>query len=440
MTLGAILVLGGVSIAGAEDVSSLWNGASVSGLDGVLPSVPENWADLPFQLSMNQSLTYNSNVFNTPVGNASLTALYGSPVGTFISQTNVTASTKFYWGAQQFFADGTYGLYRYINYGYLNATHNAGDLGWNWVLTSKCSGKLVASMNSAPAILGQQFGFNVLNILTTESFNETANCGITGNWSGILNSGVSRSSNSAPVDAFNNFTNVFASAGIKYAVTETNTLQLLATLSHYNFPNQNAALLSLINNPFALLNPNLQNSALFASSVTQQTVNLSYTRMFGPNLSVIASIGETSATMGGGSSGIEPQFSLSATYRATPKLSFNGSVAQVVTPPTAVIGALQTSQIALFSANYAMTPKVTFTAGAQLARLTSGLGTNPTQTVNPLFPYLTQSRTYGFNAGVNYMMTPFLSANLNYTFTRTNYTDLSTSASVVMLALSYAPH
>ena len=439
MTLGAILMLGGASIADAEDVSSLWNGASVSGFDGVLPSMPENWADLPFQLSVNQSTSYNSNIFNIPAGGG-LGGLYGNPVGTLVSQTNVTASTKFHWGSQQFFADGTYGLYRYLNYGNLNGTHNAGDLGWNWVLTSKCSGKLVAAAASTPSVLGQQVGINALNILTTEFFNETATCGITGNWSGILNSGVSRSTNSAALDALNNFTNVFASAGVKYAVTQTNTLQLLATLSHYDYPNQNAALFSLINNPLFLLNPNVPNSGGSGSSVTQQTVNLSYTRQFGPNLSVIASIGETSATLNGSYSGIQPQLSLSATYMVTPKLTLTGSVARVVTPPTGVIAALQTSESANFSANYAMTPKVTLTAGAQIARLTSGLGTTPSQTLSTLFPNLTQSRTYGFNAGVNYAMTPFLSANLNYTFARTAYSNFTTPASIVMLALSYAPH
>ena len=50
----------------------------------VLPSVPENWADLPFKLTASQTVSYNSNISSFPVGVAPL----GAVLGDFTSTTN----------------------------------------------------------------------------------------------------------------------------------------------------------------------------------------------------------------------------------------------------------------------------------------------------------------------------------------------------------------
>ena len=88
MTLGAILMLGGAGGAMAEDVSSLWAGA-VSGFDGVLPSMPQNWSDLPFTVSAEQAVSYNTNIFNRPENETFLingNAIPLTPVGSFVDQ------------------------------------------------------------------------------------------------------------------------------------------------------------------------------------------------------------------------------------------------------------------------------------------------------------------------------------------------------------------
>src|SRR5579871_1038647 len=135
-TLGAILVLGGLVSAEAADVSALGFG-SLSGFDGILPYLPQNWSDLPFTVGVSESLSYNSNLLNSP----NTGGFRNAEVGGYLSTTNVNAGTKFYIGGDQFFADGTYGFYRYINHEDMNAGHYSGDMGVNWILTSKCSGR-----------------------------------------------------------------------------------------------------------------------------------------------------------------------------------------------------------------------------------------------------------------------------------------------------------
>ena len=345
----------------------------------------------------------------------------------------MSASTKFYVGPQQFFADGTYGVYRYVDHGNLNTNRNSADLGVNWVLTSRCNGKLVLATSAAPALPGEQLGVNTVNTVTSESFNETGTCTISGNWSGIFNTGVTRSSNSAPADEVNDFQNAFASAGVRYAVSETNSLQLLATVSHYAFPNRAEALAALDASALA--------DNLGSDAILQKQANFSYTKDFGPNLSVVASIG-ASTSSGGTNSGskIEPQFTLSATWRPTPKLSFNFSASRVETPPTQVAAALQTNQSVSVGMNYLLTPKLTFNAGVRYSEYSSALGTETNSTLTNVFPSLAGGRTYGASGGLNYTMTPFLNANLSYQYVRSVQTDLTTPISTVMLALSYSPH
>ena len=448
MTLGAILMLGGVSVAGAEDVSSLWSGAFVSGFDGVLPTMPQNWSQLPFTLSLQQAVNYNTNVFNVPVNNP---ASILKPEGSFVDQTNLRFSTLFYAGQQQFFADGNYGVYRYVNHGIANTSNNSGDLGVRWVLTSRCNGTLVFRASSNPSSPGEQLGVNTINTVTSESFNETGSCTISGNWTGVFNAGVSRSTNSAAADAVNDFRNQFVAAGVRYTVSETNSLQLLATLSQYNFSGRGAALAALLGSPA------LATATNSASNSIQKQVNLSYTKNFGPNFSVIASVGVVDVGGGGGTAlrsqlsgagvngGLEPQLTLSATWQPTPKLSFNGSIARVVTPPTQVAGNVQTTESLNAGLNYAVTPKLSFNAGARISKYTSGLGTTSNLALQTAFPNLNAGRYYSLTSGLNYAIDPFLNANLSYQYvtrTQTNVgaVNLTTPTSIIMLALSFAPH
>ena len=71
LTLGAVLMLGVASGARAQDLSALGAAAQPS-LAGVLPDLPQNWSDLPLQLSVSEAAGYNINIFNRPIHGPSL--------------------------------------------------------------------------------------------------------------------------------------------------------------------------------------------------------------------------------------------------------------------------------------------------------------------------------------------------------------------------------
>ena len=157
---------------------------------GVFFRVPENWSDLPVQLELQERTGYNSNILNTPLTKTGGITGFGQPLGSLVSISNVSGSTKAYWEGQQFFADGSLGMYRYFSDTSLNSLSNSLDLGDNWTYGSKCSGTLKLSEQTSPSEPGQQVGFNVKNNLTTISFSKSATCRATGNYGLVLNSGA----------------------------------------------------------------------------------------------------------------------------------------------------------------------------------------------------------------------------------------------------------
>src|SRR5208282_441485 len=116
-----------------------------------------------------------------------------------------------------------------------NSAHSSVDIGDNFTYGSKCSGTLKASEASSPSIPGQQVGVNVINTLTTTGITENAKCIVTGNYAAIFNSGTTRSTNSSYLDSFNNSQSAFIAAGMTYTVSETNSLQVLATITGTNY-------------------------------------------------------------------------------------------------------------------------------------------------------------------------------------------------------------
>src|SRR5574337_53680 len=432
-TLAALILLGGVSVAEAQDASA--SGSLASGVDGLLvgalPRLPENWADLPFQLHASESVGYNSNVLNTP--NNSSVLINGAlvnfkPIGAFESISSFGASTKFNWGGQQFFADGSYGMYRYLNHANFDMAHHNLDAGVNWTFTSKCAGRLIVSDVSAPSLPNQQIGFNALNTVTTDAFNETTKCAITSNYSAILNSGFINSTNSTALNALNNSQTTYVSAGVSYALADTDTLQLLGTLTGTQFPDRSreVGLVGLSNN------------------VLQDQINLSYTKIFSPNLSVIGSIGVVGSSSRSFSlnfpGGFKPIYSLSFDWSMTPKLKLVGSVARVITAPTSVLGNIQTNESANLGLTYLWTPKVSLSTVLSANRSSSNLGARDLSGLTSLGIFQ-NSNSYSGSAILSYSVTPFFRTSLSYQYTRTVNTSFSTSTqNLVMLGLYFDPY
>jgi hypothetical protein len=373
---------------------------------------------------MSEAVGYNSNVTNTPTSNTGVNP-FGGPVGAFESVSNYQASTKWYIAGDQFFADGSFGFNRYLNHTNLNTTHNSADLGVNWIYTSKCSGRLIASEQTAESEPGQQVSINVINSVTTVAFNETATCAIRGNYSAIFNSGTTTSSNSAAADQLNNYQSEFVAAGMSYTVSDTNSLQVLATITGTDYTNR----------------PLILNASGLARNITTDDIKATYTKNIEPNLSLNASVGVIGVRDAGFNlglpSGWEPEYSLSVTWSITPKLGLSAAVARTVAPPTNFIANLQVSESANLGLTYQMTPKVTLSAGVNVGHTSTAFTTTAVSALGQG----QNENIYGARANLTYAMTPFLGASLSYQYSRTVQAGgLVTPASVALMSVNYAPY
>jgi hypothetical protein len=390
------------------------------------PRLPENWSDLPFQLHMSETMQYNSNITNTPTG-PTASALYGRPVGGMVSISNYGVSFKREWEGQGFFGDANWGMYRYFNEGSFNSAHSAVDIGDNFTLGSKCKGTLKASEASTPSAPGQQVGYNVINTLTTTSFTEDAKCVINGEFTGIINSGTNTSTNTAALDKQNDYQSVFVAAGISYAVSETNSLQVLATITGLNYTDRQAETTTT--------------SASLVNNLTTDEVMATYVKNVGPTLALNAQFGVLGIVNNYFDLAIPrtilPEYGLSAQWTATPKLSFNAAVSRMASAPTTLVANLQITESASLGFAYHYTPKLTLSGNVQASYANSEVDVQGTETV--LNRYTTNQKTYTAGAGLAYAMTPFVTANLSYQFYRSIQANLTTNSSLIMLALNFNP-
>ncbi len=286
MTLGAVLMLGGVTGGRGDELS----GAAGSGSAGpssppsdnfILPTLPENWSDLPVRLTASESEAYNSNIFGVANG---VPLPSGSAHGDFISTTQVGLSTKpyWFWSGQEFFFDASFGEIRYLHQVDFNSDIYTVDTGVNWTYASRCSGALTALASKSPTTVTTQVVNSVESLLganysTATSFNETGNCAFGNGYSAVLNSSETQTSNTNAVNALNNSRATMLAAGIEYK-NSLSDLTGLATITDSNFSNRNA-----------ITTPGLTN--LFV----QHDVSLTYVKTIDPNLTFTGQIGLTGA-------------------------------------------------------------------------------------------------------------------------------------------------
>lgn len=424
LTLGATVTLASLSGSRADDFPLLsW--AAVPAVTEIFPRLPENWNDLPLQFHITQQAGYNSNITNTPTGPGAIST-FGHPVGAMESISTYEVSFKNEIGAQQFFGDASWGMYRYLNSDYYNSAHNSVDLGDNFTYGSKCNGTLKLSEVSSPALPGQQISYNVINTITNLAANENLKCIINGEYSGIFNSGASSSANSAYLDKVNDFQSVFIAAGVSYVVSDTNSLQILATVTGTEYSDRGVAL----------------NATGLSSNLTTDQVMATYTKNFGPNLSLNAQFGLVGVTDAYFEFGVPrtilPQYSLSLQWAVTPKLALNVAASRLVAAPTSVLSNLQVTDSASTGFTYQWTPKIGV-SGNLTTTYASGVAT-PVVTRGIYGAYANNQRTYGGNAAVNYSITPFLAASLTYQFTKSVQSTLTTTDSLVLLAVNFNPY
>jgi hypothetical protein len=430
LTLSAVLTLGDVIGALGDDLSgqvaATSNAMSLPSWGGVLPRLPENWSDLPVRFRVSESVGYNSNVLgfatNTPV-------LGGQSRGDFQSISSYGASTSANWGGQQFFVDGSYGFTRYLHDVSLNSHQYAIDAGLNWIYTSRCSGTLVGSETLSASPFGQQVASAQINNVTSTTFNGSAKCVISNDYSANLSTGLSRTTNSTLANQLNDSRTRYVSAGITYSVAETHTINVALTVTGSDFTGRGQT----------------ANNLGLANAITQDSLNVTYTRIIDPNLLVTVSAGAVGVTNGAFSlaapSGIVPQYSASVNWAATPKLSMSASVARTVSPPQAVVGNAQITESASLVLNYQISPKMGFSANAATAYSTSTftqIGGVALQSVAA--GALTSQKSYSAGASLSYSITPFIGASLNYQFSRLVQTGSVTPQNLVLLNVNYNPY
>jgi hypothetical protein len=414
-----VLTLGAVTGGRGQELSSSVTPADGSSDGFVLPSVPENWADLPFKLTASQTVSYDSNITSFPVGFAPK----GAVLGDFTSTTNFGLSTRANVSGQQLFLDATFGEIRYLHEAEFNSTIYSLNAGVDWTVTSRCSGNLTASLSKSPGQLTEQVGTGV-NFTTTTALNETGKCAVSNGYSLLFNTGLTTITNSNATNALNNARTELISAGVEYAKGYS-TLTALASISDQNFSDRSAA----------------SAAAGLANEVAFHSFTLNYTRQINPNLSVSGLIGLVGVTSGfslGLPKTLLPIYTISTTWALTPKLNLNASASRTIAPPTTVVANAQQSYGANINLTYQLTPKIGLTAGGSVDYSTTSF---TSAAVAGLSPFLFSSQnTYGLNTGLSYSMTPFLSAALSASYTERVASHMITPEDIVTVSLNYRPY
>jgi Putative beta-barrel porin 2 len=421
LTLGVVLTLGAVTGGRGQDLSGSVTAANGSSFGGfALPSVPENWADLPVKLTASQTVSYDSNLSGFPVG----VARPGQVLGDFNSTTNFGLSTRANVSGQQLYFDGTFGVIRYLHEVAFDSTVYSVNAGVDWKVTSRCSGALAVSLSKSPAELTEQVGTGV-NFSTTTAVNETGKCAVANGYSFLFNTGLTTSKNSDPTNSLNNGRTALLSAGVEYAKGDS-TLTALASLSDQTFTSRGGAAVALG----------------LATETDFHSFTLDYTRQINPNLSVTGLIGLVGVTNGfslGLPKTLLPIYTLSANWTLTPKLALTASASRTIAPPTTVIANAEQSYNATVGLTYQLTPKLVASATGSIGYSISSFTPAAVQAVISPFFFQTQNN-YTVNAGLNYSMTPFLSAALNASYNERVANHFITPQDVVTVSLNYRPY
>jgi hypothetical protein len=420
VTLGVVLTLGGVTGGRGQELSGSVTAPTAPSLGGfVLPTMPENWADLPFKLTASQEVSFNSNIDSVPLG---VPVPAGEVRGDFTSTTNFGFSTRANVSGQQLYLDTSFGLIRYLHQAGFNSTVYSVSAGDNWTLTSRCAGNLGVSLLNSPVSLTELVATGI-NYTKTTALNETGKCAVSNGYSLLFNSGWTELTNSNPVDALNNSRTTLISAGIEYA-KGASTVTALAS------------------NSYTIYDRGAGGAAIGLADVTDfHTFSLQYARQINPNLSVnglIGVVGTTGAFTLGIPRTLLPIYTLGFSWAVTPKMTLTASGSRTTAPPTTILANAETTYSGVTNLTYQVTPKVAFNVGGSISYSTGAF--TPTA-VTGLAPFLTgASDDYTATMGLTYAMTPFLTAALTASYTERVSDHLIAPQDVVLVSLNYRPY
>ena len=424
----AAAFLAALSFAAQAETVALPNADQTTGFVGPFGSIPPitdwNWVDSPIKPIVSETLTYSDNVAGLPSTSPLLPGMASR--GDFLDLIQIGVSPRVNLSGQQFFFDYNYGVTRYFRDVGFDSMQYSLDAGVNWTFTSRCSGTLRAVQSEIPSVFEQTVGVGV-NTVVTQSLSETGNCAVGGDWLVIANAGMVQSTNSLALDQLNSSQNKYLAAGIQYNWADLDNLKVLYTITDVSYPGRSVAL----------------EVVGLAQGVLEKDITASYQRYFSTNFNASLSIGLTNITLtqlGGGTSGSTsaPHFAVAATWQATPKLQFTGSISRSVGPPDIIVANAETTTSARVAGTYAFSPKLSFNVGFGVGNSTA------TQGVELAFGtpvIVSQNESFvSANLGVAYQATPFLSGSLGYQYSDRKGVGLDTAVNSFIIAIKYAPY
>uniref|UniRef100_UPI003F993BE0 hypothetical protein n=1 Tax=Rhodoblastus sp. TaxID=1962975 RepID=UPI003F993BE0 len=222
----AILFTNGIAF-GQESISAPGGGPSPAAYDWLSPAPlawvePNfNWSDSPIRPYLHEYTGYNSNILNLYPGVA---LPPGVNRGDSFVRTDVGASARPNYEAQQFFFDLDYSTTDYRHDTRFDLHNHFFDGGVNWTLNSLCTGTLVAADRTQEAPQDELVGPGV-DILTTKLINETGRCHIYQDVSIIVNSNATSTRHSLITAQTLDNNTTYGQGGLQYAWSTLDNLQ-----------------------------------------------------------------------------------------------------------------------------------------------------------------------------------------------------------------------
>jgi hypothetical protein len=268
-----------------------------------------------------------------------------------------------------------------------------------------------------------------VNYLTSTAFTETGKCAVSNGYSILFNGSLANDVNSSALNAFNNARTTMIAAGISYDKGPT-TVSALASISDADYQNRG------LGTPILGL----------ANEVVFHSFTLNYTRKINPNLSLGGEIGLVGASNDFSLNlpkTLLPIYALNGKWTITPKMELTGSLAKTISPPTTIIGNAETDYSANLALSYQVTPKVIANVTGMISYTNAAFASEfPTASLTPIIPsFVTTSQNfYSVSAGLTYLMTPFLSATLNASYTERVADHEITPQDLITVGLNYRPY
>lgn len=332
----------------------------------------------------------------------------GMTKGDFSTIGTVGGSVQTPVAAQVLFLDGQYSMTRYARDSVLNADNYALDGGIRWSVTPVCSGVLIASYASVQSDLSDLL-VPVSNEEKSTTFDEKGTCRVSDHLTWGLDGGWLSRDNSTQAEAFADVRQEHVSSTLTYAIHNLYAAGIETNYTTSEFPHRSQGL-----------------GGGVATSTDQTDAVVFYRRHLTPKLEVGVNAGMTWAAQSGTTSTI-PTYGAHVRWLATPKLLFEFINQRTVSTPDVVQANFVTTESQTFNANWAYSPKVTFTASAAYATVDYRGGADRQDT----------KETFGLFAG--YQLTPMVQATVGYHLIdqQTVNPSVNLSSNVFMIALAF---